>query len=132
EAALVDAAVGGPVEGQAHVLELDDGIDRLAAHDLGGVLVDEVVAALDRVEGVPLPGVLLDVGQGGAHPALGGTGVGPGGVELGDDGGGRSLGGLERGPQAASPGSHDHAAELVVGDGHPYLGPTVSAPGSPG
>ena len=31
EAALVDLALGGPVEGQAHVLELDDRLDRLVA-----------------------------------------------------------------------------------------------------
>ena len=85
EAALVDQALVGPVEGQAQVLELDDGVDRVAAHHLGRVLVDQVVPALDRVEPVPLPVVLLDVGQGGAHASLGGPGVRPGGIELADD-----------------------------------------------
>jgi len=55
EAALVDPAVLGPVEGQTHLLEVEDGVDGLLGQDLRGVLVDEIVAALDRVEGVPLP-----------------------------------------------------------------------------
>ena len=54
ELPLVDLAVRGPVERQAHVLELDDGLDRLVGEDLGRVLVHQVVAALDRVEHVPL------------------------------------------------------------------------------
>ena len=70
EPALVDAALGRAVERQAEVLELDHRVDRLAAHDLGRGLVDEVVAALHRVERVPLPRVLFDVGQRGAHAAL--------------------------------------------------------------
>ena len=63
EPALVDATLGRAVERQAEVLELDHRVDRLAAHDLGRGLVDEVVAALHRVEGVPLPRVLFDVGR---------------------------------------------------------------------
>src|SRR5436190_1119554 len=53
EATLVDQALLRAVEGQAEVLELDDGVDRLPAHDLRRRLVDEIVTALDRVEGVP-------------------------------------------------------------------------------
>ena len=110
EPALVDLAVGRPVERQAHVLELDDGLDRLAGEDLGGVLVDQVVAALDRVEHVPLPVVLLEVAEGGADAALGGAGVGAGGIELGQDGGVDALAGqLERGPQAGAAGADDDA-----------------------
>ena len=70
EAALVDLALGRAVERQAHVLEVDDRVDGLLREDLGRVLVDQVVAALDGVEGVPLPAVLLDVGEGGGHAAL--------------------------------------------------------------
>ena len=47
-----------PVEGDAEVLEIQDLVGRLAAHDLDGVLVPEVVRALDRVERVRLPRVL--------------------------------------------------------------------------
>ena len=99
EPALVDLPVRRPVEGQAHVLELDHRLDRLVGKDLGRVLVDEVVAALDGVEHVPLPVVLLLVPQGSAHAALGGAGVGAGRVELREDA--RQVarqGELERGP----------------------------------
>src|SRR4030095_11116051 len=85
EAPLVDLAVGGAVERHPHVLQVVDGLDRLPAHDLGRVLVDQVVAALDGVEGMPLPVVLFDIGQGGAHATLGRAGVGTGRVQLGDD-----------------------------------------------
>ena len=114
EAPLVDPAVGGAVERHPHVLEVVDGLDRLPAHDLGRVLVDQVVAALDGVEGVPLPVVLLDVGQGGAHPALGGPGVGAGRVQLGDHRRPAPPGALERRPQAGPPGSDDHHVEGVL------------------
>ena len=87
EAALVDLALGRAVERQAHVLEVDDRVDGLLREDLGRVLVDEVVAALDGVEGVPLPAVLLDVGERRGHAALRRARVGAGGVELRDDGG---------------------------------------------
>src|SRR5699024_9248248 len=70
EPALVDPALGSSVEGQPHLLQVENGVDRLLGHHLGGVLVDEEVTTLDRVEGVPLPVVLFDVGQCGAHPAL--------------------------------------------------------------
>ena len=108
--------VGRPVERQAHVLELDDGLDRLPRQDLGGVLVDEVVAALDRVEHVPLPVVLLEVPQGGADAALGGAGVGAGGIELGEDARrDAGPGELEGRPQAGAAGADD---EGVVIDLH--------------
>src|SRR5690606_20826671 len=87
EPTLVDLALGCAVERQPHVLEVDDRVDRLFGEDLGGVLVDEVVAALDGVEGVPLPRVLFDVGEGRSHAALSRTGVRTRRVELRDDGG---------------------------------------------
>ena len=118
EAALVDQALRGAVEGQAEVLELDDRVDRLPAHDLRRRLVDQVVAALDRVEGVPLPGVLLHVGQGRAHPALGRAGVGSGGVQLGEHGRAALPGRLDGGPQPGPPGPDDHRVEAVPVDLH--------------
>ena len=120
EPALVDLAVGRPVERQAHVLELDDGLDRLAGQDLRRVLVDQVVAALDGVEHVPLPVVLLEVAEGGADAALGGAGVGAGRIELGQDRGvDPGLGQLDGGPQAGAAGPDDQG---VVLDAH-RLGP---------
>jgi hypothetical protein len=118
EAALVDAAVGRAVEGQAQVLELDDGVDRLAAHDFGRRLVDQVVAALHRVEGVPLPGVVLHVGQRRAHAPLGGAGVGTGGVQLGQDGRPAAPGRLDGRSQPGPARAHDDGVEAVPVDLH--------------
>lgn len=107
---------GVRLKGQAHLLEVDDGVDRLLAHDLGGVLVDQVVAALDRVEGVPFPVVLFDVGQRGAHAALGRPGVRARGVELGQHGGAGASARLEGGAHPGAPGSHDD--DVVAVDLH--------------
>ena len=128
EAPLVDPAVGGAVERHAHVLEVVDGLDRLPAHDLGRVLVDQVVAALDGVEGVPLPVVLFDIRQGGAHAALGGAGVGAGRVELGDHRRPPPPGALQGGPQSGPPGPDDHHVEgVLLGHGGSYEGWGVKA-----
>ncbi len=129
EAALVDQALLGAVEGQAEVLQLDDGVDRLPAHDLGRGLVDQVVTALDRVEGVPLPRVLLHVGQGRAHPPLGGAGVGPGGIELGEHRRAALPDGLDGRPQPGPARPDDHRVEAVPSDLHlPMFPPAGGAP----
>jgi len=70
KAALVDATVLGAVEGQTHLFEVEHSVDGLARHDLGGVLVNQVVATLNRVERVPLGVVVLDVRKRGGHAAL--------------------------------------------------------------
>ncbi len=121
EAALVDPTVGGPVEGQAHVLQLDDPLDGLLGQDLRRVLVGQVVAALDRVVHVPLPVVLLLVAQGRAHATLGGAGMGAGGIELAEDGrahaGPRQFQGR---PQARPAGAHDEGrVDVLDGDPRP-------------
>src|SRR5665648_348946 len=113
ELALVDQAVRGAVERQPHVLEVQHRIDGLAGHHLRGVLVHQVVTALDGVERVPLPVVLLDVAEGGAHPALGRAGVRPGGVELAEHGGAGPGGRLERRPHPRAPGADDEDVVLV-------------------
>ena len=100
EPALVDLALGRAVERQAHVLELDHGLDGFAGQDLRRVLVGQVVATLDGVEHVPLPVVLLEVAERGAHATLGGPGVGAGRIELGDDRGVHpGLGAVRRRPR---------------------------------
>src|SRR5690606_21527530 len=115
-------ALGRAVERQAHVLEVDDRLDGLLGHDLGRVLVDEVFTALDGVEGVPLPVVLLDVREGRAHPALRSTRVGPRGEELRDDGGARTGRGLERGTHPGAPGADDDDVVLVDLHAAPWRG----------
>lgn len=113
EAALVDEPVRGAVERQPHLLQVEDGVDGLLGHHLGGVLVDQEVTALDGVEGVPLPVVLFDVGQRGAHAALGRAGVRPGRVQLGQDGCAYALAGLEGRAHPGPTGAHDHHVVLV-------------------
>jgi hypothetical protein len=85
EGPLADAAVGQAAEGHTKVFQVDDGLDRVVAHDLYGVLVAEEVAPLDRIPHVLFPGVLAGVSQGRGDASLGGHRVAPGGVDLGDD-----------------------------------------------
>lgn len=113
EAALVDRAVRGAVERQAHLLQVEDGVDGLLRQDLGGVLVDQVVTALDRVEGVPLPVVLLHVGERGGHAALRGARVGAGGVQLGQHGGAAALRRLDGRAHTGAAGADDDGVVLV-------------------
>ena len=94
-------------------------LDGLLGQDLGGVLVDQVVAALDRVVHVPFPVVLFQVAQRRADATLGGAGVRPGRVELGQDGRADARAGeLQRGPQAGPAGPHDEGLVDVL-DGGP-------------
>jgi hypothetical protein len=116
EAALVDLALRRAVEGQPHVLEVEDRVDRLFREDLRRILIDQVVTALDGVEGVPLPGVLFHVGECGRHAALRRAGVGTGGVELGDHGGASLRPRLDGGAHPGSARAHDDHVELVVVD----------------
>ena len=75
------------VEDDSHVLQLDDIVGSLRSHDLYGVLITQVVAALYGIEGVGLPGVLLALFRhGGVDAALSGVGVAPHRVDLGDNG----------------------------------------------
>ncbi len=123
EAPLVDAALGRAVERQPHLLQVEDRVDGLAAHHLGGVLVDQVVTALDGVEGVPLPVVLLDVREGGAHAALRRAGVRPRRVELGEHRRASTLARLQGRAHAGAAGPDDDDVVRVRLHGH-YLAVT--------
>ncbi len=115
ETPLVDLALRRAVERQAHVLELYHGLDRFTGQHLGGVLVDQVVPALDRVEHVPLPVVLLEVAESGADTALGRSRMGAGWIELRQNGRVDALTGeFERSPQARSAGADNKGIERVV------------------
>ena len=88
EGALGDGAVGEPAEGTAPVLHLIDDRRRLLAHQLRRVLIGEIIAPLDRIEGMLLPGVVPTfgvVGQGRVDPALCGDGMGARRVHFGDE-----------------------------------------------
>src|SRR5690606_9059698 len=86
---------------------VEDRVDGLLGHDLGGVLVDEVVTTLDGVEGVPLPVVLFHVGQRGAHAALGRAGVATGRVQLGQHSRSDTGARLDGGAHARAAGTDD-------------------------
>ena len=106
EGALAEPALLVAVEGHAPVLEVEQLLGRLAAHDLDRVLVAEVVRALDRVEGVRLPRVLRVERR--VDPALSRVRVGANGVDLGDDAHGSTLlRGGEGGALAGEAGPYD-------------------------
>ena len=85
EATLRDAALVVAGEGAAHVLEFEDVLRALAGQHFGRVLVDEVVAALDGVEHMQVPGILGRVAERGGDPALGGARMRAQRVHLGED-----------------------------------------------
>ena len=85
ERPLRDLAFRRAAEGQAPVLQVVNGFDGLAAEDLRRVLVNEVVAALDRIEHVPFPVVFLQVAQRRSDAALGRPRVRPRRVQLAQD-----------------------------------------------
>ena len=86
EAALADPAGRGAVEGQAHVLQLDDGRHGVFSEHLRGVLVGQVIATLHGVVGVPEGVVFFQIAERGADPAQRGAGVAACRVQLADDG----------------------------------------------
>jgi hypothetical protein len=101
------------VEGDARVLQVEDLLRRLAAHDLDRILVAEVVRALDGVEGMRFPGVLWI--QRRIDAARGGHRVRAHGVDLRDDGHRRARArSCQRGSLAGQASADD---EHVVG-GH--------------
>ena len=117
ERALVDAAVLGAAEGHAVVLELVDGLGRVAAQIFDGVLVAEPVGALDGVVHVPAPVVRAHVAERGGDAALGRDRVRAGREHLGDAGGLEAgLGAAERGAQARAAGADDDHVVGVIGD----------------
>ena len=95
--------IGRAVEGQAHVLQLVDGVDGLVAHELDGILVAQVVGAFDGVVGMPFGVVFLLVAERRADAALGGAGMRAGGVEFADDGGLGGPGGVQAAISPAPP-----------------------------
>ena len=112
---LVDGAVGIAVERHAEVLELVDDLRRLAAHEFDGVLVTEVVGALDGVKHVPVPVVLAHVAQRGPDAALCRHRVRTGGEHLGEHGDVvAGLGQLQRAAHAGATGTDDDRVELAA------------------
>src|SRR5690606_32876779 len=88
--------------------------DCFLRENLGRILIDEVVAAFDGVEGVPLPVVFFDVREGRRHAALRRSRVGAGRVELGDDGGAGLGPRFDGGAHSGAARSDDDDVVLVV------------------
>jgi hypothetical protein len=80
EAALVDASFRGAVERQSAVFQIVDRLDGLFGKNVGRLLIDQIISAFDRVEGVPFGFVLLHVAQRGADAALGRAGMAADGI----------------------------------------------------
>ena len=72
---LVDLAIWSPVEGKTHVFQVNHSVNSFFCQNLCCVLVYEVVATFNGVEGVPFPAVFFHVGQSCSHTALRCTGV---------------------------------------------------------
>ena len=84
-------AVRGSGEGYALAFQIDDGLGSIFGEQLGRVLVDEPVAALDGVVVMPVPVIMLHIAQCGGDAAFGGAGVRAQGLEFGDHEDLRSL-----------------------------------------
>ena len=99
------------------MFELDHQLRRGVAHVLDGVLVAEVVAALDGVVHVPVPVVRQHVAERGVDAALRRDRVRARREHLGDD---RDVGlaarELQRRAQAGAAGADDEAIEAPTGD----------------
>ena len=72
------------IERHAHVLHIDQRLTSGAAHNFNGILVAQVVAALDCIVGMVFP-IISPVGQSGVDTTLSGAGVAPYGMNLTDD-----------------------------------------------
>ena len=108
EGAGAELALLVAMEGHPKVLEVEQLVRRRLAHDLDRVLVGQVVRALDGVEGVRLPAVVLL--QRRVDPALGGVRMRADRVDLAHDPHRNALlGSRERGPlsREASPDNQD-------------------------
>src|SRR6266851_6394388 len=113
EAALVDAPIGGAVEGQAAMLQLVDGIDGVSSQDFRRGLIDQVVATLDGVVHMPFPVIFFHVAQRGRHASLRCTRMRARGVDFREhaDAGSREL---DRGHQSRTARADDDDIEFMV------------------
>ncbi len=114
EAALVDAAIGHAIEGQAPMFQVIHRVDGFAGQHLGGVLVREVVATLHGVEHVPFPVIFFDVAQRGSYAALRRASVRACGIEFRDDGDAGVARKLAGRHQSRAARANDHHIEFMI------------------
>ena len=119
ERTLVDLAVVGAIEGHAVVLELDDDLVGLLAHELDRVLVAQPVRPLDGVVHMPVPVVLGRVAERSSHATLGRHGVRAGRKDLGQHCGLEArFGELQGRTQAGTAGADDDRIKGTLCDVH--------------
>ncbi len=82
---LGDLPLLGPVEGDTQVLQLINSSRGIFSQNFDGILITQIVAALDRVKHVPFPIILLLVTQGSTNPPLCSPGMGTGSEYLAQD-----------------------------------------------
>ena len=117
EGALQDLAVLGAREGHAPMLELVNGLGRVAAEIFDGVLVAQPIRPLHRVVHVPAPIVGAHIAERGGDAALRRHGVRAGGKHLGDAGGAQArLATADHGAQPRAAGADHHHVVSVVDD----------------
>ena len=113
--ALVDFTVFGAREGDALMLELDDGGDSLAHHVLNRILITQPVRPLDGVVHMPAPIVLAHVAQCSRNATLCCHGMGARGEDLGDASCLQALHGhAEGGAQTCAAGSDNYDIIVVI------------------
>ena len=97
-------------------------LDRLLAHDINRILIGEIIAAFDRIEGVPFGPVFFQIAQGRADPSLGSARMAAGGIEFCQDGRIAALAGVESGHQAGAARADNDSFKLMRVDHllHPY------------
>ncbi len=113
ERTLVDTALLGTGERQAHVLELEDCFRTYGTHVFDSVLVTDVVGTLDGIVHVPAP-VIVRIGGSDCtgDATLGGYGVRAGREDLGDHGSlVTTLGELQRSAHAGTATTNDDGVE---------------------
>ena len=75
ESALCDMPVLGTGEGHALTLQIDYGLRRILGEQLGRVLINKPVAALDGVVVMPMPVIGLHIAQACGNASFSRTGV---------------------------------------------------------
>jgi hypothetical protein len=86
ESSLINQAVGSSAERQAAVFKVIDSPDGIICQNDSRILICQVVAAFDRIKGVPLGSVLFQIAQSSSDPALSRSGMGAHRMELGQHG----------------------------------------------
>ncbi len=114
KAALGDLTLRCAVEGQSHVFQLVDRVHRLLAHEFDRVLVAQIIASFDRVEGVPLGTIFFLAAQRRAHAALRGAGVRTHGIEFTQHGSLGASGCIQGSHQSRPAGADDHDFVLML------------------